>query len=317
MKNFQTSCEVPNPLLEYNLSLNDFDFVLYHLYRSNPTYKNYYNRIRKFRHMRECILDNSAYEFSINGQEFDLDEFILSISELKPDKIIAPDSLGDLQKTIEDLQEFFELCVLRDPLEIKGSSGGQNYKDHIMPVAQGNSSGQLIESLYEYAYQGYPNVCIPFHNPAFLEDPLDTDSLDFFYYTSSSWDSDRYSNGKKTKKGRLDDKYALGRVKFIKDNIEFLIDHFDRIHLLGSHNPIEKKILRRSIGPRLPAPTELTDPLLITMDTGYPVKCGIAGLVLGSETEKPDLILDDFIGAELDSKTKNLIIQNIYKFRTY
>lgn len=305
MKNFQTSCEVPNSLLEYNLSLNDFDFVLYHLYRSNPTYKNYYNRIRKFRHIRECILDNSAYEFSINGQEFDLDEFMLSISELKPDKIIAPDSLGDLQKTIEDLQEFFELCVLRDPLEIRGSSGGQNYKDHIMPVAQGNSSGQLIESLYEYAYGGYSNVCIPFHNPAFLEDSLTTVPLDIFYYV------------KKTKKGCLDDKYALGRARFIKDNIEFLEDYFDRIHLLGSHNPAEKKILRSSIGPLLPEPSELTDPLLITMDTGYPVKCGIAGIELGSETEKPELILDDFIETELDSETKNLIIQNIYKFRTY
>lgn len=306
MKNFQTSCEVPNCLLEYNLSLNDFDFVLYHLYRSNPTYKNYYNRIRKFRYMRECILDNSAYEFSVSGQEFDLDEFMLSISELRPDKIIAPDSLSDLQKTLKSLQEFFELCVLRDPLEIKGSSGGQNYKDHIMPVAQGTSSGQLIESLYEYADQGYSNVCIPFHNQAFLDDYSPEDSPDIlFTYTE------------KTKKGRLDDMYALGRVLFIRENIDFLMDHFDRIHLLGSHNPIEKKILRRTISPHLPEPTEFTDPLLITMDTGYPVKCGIAGLELGTENEKPELILDDFIEKELDSKTKKLILQNISKFRAY
>lgn len=300
------SCELPNSLLEYNLSLNNFDFVLYHLYRSNKIYKEYYDKIRKYRHQRECILDNSAYEFSVTGQVFDLDDFMLSISELRPDLIIAPDTPGNLRKTQDSLEDFYELCRLRDPLGIKGETLGQNYKDHIMPVAQGQSSGQLIESLYEYSYRGYPYVAIPFHNPAFLEiyGPTDYDFSMLRSYT------------KKTQEGQLDDQYARGRVRFISENLEFLASNFDRVHLLGSHNPIEKRGHREVLS-KTQEILDNNEPFVLSMDTGYPVKCGVSGIALGQETEKPSLIIDDFIDSEFEQANKDLIIQNIYKFRSY
>lgn len=51
------------------------------------------------------------------------------------------------------------------------------------------------------------------------------------------------------------------------------------------------------------------------MDTGYPVKCGIAGERLFEEKEKPNIIIDDFMSTDLSPITKNLIIDNVEKFR--
>jgi hypothetical protein len=51
------------------------------------------------------------------------------------------------------------------------------------------------------------------------------------------------------------------------------------------------------------------------MDTGYPVKCALEGYELGKEPHKPNVIIDEFLDKELDKGTKQLIRENVLKFR--
>ena len=56
-----TNSELPNTLLHLNMELNDYDFVLYHLLKSNEKYKQWAYNQRKNHPNRMMILDNSAY----------------------------------------------------------------------------------------------------------------------------------------------------------------------------------------------------------------------------------------------------------------
>ena len=130
------------------------------------------------------------------------------------------------------------------------------------------------------------NIAIPFHNKFFIDmgECANTNYSDVFIETY--------------KKINLDHKYALGRIQFVKNNID-LLRNFKHVHLLGSHCPLEK-IFYDDID---------------TMDTGYPVKCGISGYKLFKEPQKPDIIIDEFMDKELSDMTKTLIIDNINIFR--
>jgi hypothetical protein len=55
--------------------------------------------------------------------------------------------------------------------------------------------------------------------------------------------------------------------------------------------------------------------LMLTMDTGYPVKCGIKGIQIGMEETKPDVIIDEFLEKELDENIKYRIEENVKIFR--
>lgn len=80
------NCELPNCLLELNNDLNEYDFVLFHLYKSDPIYKKYYKEQRLKYPERLMIFDNSAYEFYIKGEVLNLQEYTIAIDELKPEK---------------------------------------------------------------------------------------------------------------------------------------------------------------------------------------------------------------------------------------
>ena len=90
----------------------------------------------------------------------------------------------------------------------------------------------------------------------------------------------------------------MGRVQFMRDN-EDLLKRFNHVHLLGSHQPFEKKYYKQ----------------WQTMDTGYPVKCAILGVELGKDFEKPNIIIDDFLDKDLDDQTKLLIESNVLTFK--
>ena len=74
----------------------------------------------------------------------------------------------------------------------------------------------------------------------------------------------------------------MGRIQFVRD-AALLLKKFDHVHLLGSHCPYEKR---------------MHPDWIKTFDTGYPVKCGIAGCELFKESVKPDIIIDDFMTKE-------------------
>ena len=96
----------------------------------------------------------------------------------------------------------------------------------------------------------------------------------------------------------LDHKYAIGRVQFLRNYGELLKD-FKHIHILGSHCPLEKIYYND----------------FQTMDTGYPVKCGVAGYKLFEEPSKPNIIIDDFMDEEFSTCAKDLIISNVEQFK--
>ena len=52
-----------------------------------------------------------------------------------------------------------------------------------------------------------------------------------------------------------------------------------------------------------------------TMDTGYPVKCALEGIMLGDDYKKPNTIIDDFLDRELEDSVKEKIKININRFK--
>ena len=62
--------ELPLCMLSCNNQLNEYDFVLFHLYESNQSYKEYFLNQRINHRDRIMIFDNSAYEYYIKGENF-------------------------------------------------------------------------------------------------------------------------------------------------------------------------------------------------------------------------------------------------------
>lgn len=280
------NCELPNDMLTVNAYLNDYDFVLFHLYSTDKTYREYYQGMRKYRPNRLMILDNSAYEFFIKGDELDVDGYITAIKELKPDMFLLPDVLMSKERTLSGTRDFMNKW-----------NSAKDYPSRPMAVIQGNSPEELIKCAKEYKKMGIVNIAIPFHNSFFAEYSKN-DNSEFNNHIRNEW---------RLKSGgiELDDEYALGRVLFLCWH-EDELNAFQHVHLLGSHQPLEKHFYNDG-----------SFRFIKTMDTGYPVKCAIAGYRLGEEPHKPDVIIDDFLNKELDDKTRHLITQNVEKFKSY
>ena len=98
--------EIPLCLLNENNRLNEYDFVLFHLYKTNEKYREYFLNQRKENPDRLMIFDNSAYEFFIKNETLDMGEFYKAIIELNPDYYILPDTLMNMAKTIIDTKSF-------------------------------------------------------------------------------------------------------------------------------------------------------------------------------------------------------------------
>lgn len=274
------NCELPNKMLQQNAYLNDYDFVLFHLYSTDKTYREYYQGMRKYRPGRLMILDNSAYEFFIKGDELDVDGYMTAIQELQPDMFLLPDVLMNRKETILGSQSF----ILKWKSQVKGCPSQP------MAVLQGNTAAELIECAKDYKEMGIDRIAVPFHNS---------------FFTTYSDGEDHLRNDWRLHTGCIstDDEYALGRVVFLR-NYQHVLKKFQHVHLLGSHKPIEKFY-------------EHDFDFIKTMDTGYPVKCGIAGYELGKEPQKPDVIIDDFLNEDISVETQKLISHNIQTFKQY
>lgn len=262
--------ELPLCLLDVNNELNEYDFVLFHLYKSNKTYRDYFLNQRSTNPNRLMIFDNSAYEFYIKGEELNLNEYRLAIEELTPDYYILPDKLMDMEATIESTVEFL-----------------MNYKPMVcskpLGVIQGDSEEELLICLDEYKKMEIDAVAVPFHNSFYLSYKKSEQIINDFIDTFETLTEDH--------------QYAMGRIAFMMNN-KNKFKEFDHVHILGSHCPLEKLYYK----------------MFKTMDTGYPVKCGIAGYRMFCEPEKPNIIIDDFMDEGLDEKTRELIIRNVMRF---
>ena len=265
-----TNCELPNSLLKYNMELNDYDFVLFHLLRDNKEYREYYFNMKRNHPERLMILDNSAYEFFVKGEELNLDEFVKWINWLMPDYYILPDYLMDREKTINSIIEFM------DKYKIECSKP--------LAVAQGNNSDDLFTCLLQYKRWGIDYVGIPFHLSFYKNYHKHDDVTHEFLTTYKECNEDLL--------------YAMGRVCWLRDHEEFL-KAFDKVHLLGSHCPLEKLFYKG----------------FYSMDTGYPVKLGIKKEHLFTENGKPNIIIDEFLNSELSQNQIDAIISNVKKFK--
>lgn len=277
--------ELPIPvLLKDNLRLNDYDFVLFHLYDTNPVYKEYYKKLRQTHPERLMIFDNSAYEYFVKGEQLDIEKYINAIIDLKPDVYIIPDKLMDMVGTLELNDLFFYTWnKLLQSGDIEMDDWFWNIKSQPMAVVQGNSRKEMTHCLIKYYEDNYSSeiptlhIAIPFHN-SFFADMYDT--------------------------GNKDEDYAMGRRLWFKENIG-LLRMFDHIHLLGSHKPLEKGWYWEGI--------------VKTFDTAYPIKCAYAGYQLGTEKEKPNILIDDILDQEPSPETMALIDENmkIFKDKNY
>lgn len=286
--------ELPVCMLDAcNVEVNDYDFILYHLFRSNDVYKDYYKGLLMDRgdtlnpnFPRISILDNSAYEFYVKGQELNMDEFVKTITELGPSHYILPDVLMDMDKTIQLSKQFLE-----------------KYTDEInwvhptvspepIGVVQGNSIWEFYKCLQTYKELGIKNIAIPFHN-RFYADSHEGQHMTESRRQLTDIILDVYDTGITE-----DHKYALGRATVI-DELRFELETFEFVHLLGSHCPYEAAVHN----------------WVNTMDTGYPVKLALTGTMLGYESHKPDIIIDQFIGRDLPKSMCELICTNVNIFK--
>lgn len=291
--------ELPISLLEsHNEKLNDFDFVLFHLYISEPKYKEYFDRMRETKPERKMILDNSAYEFFVKGEELNLDEYEKAIVELNPDYYVLPDTLMNKEKTIMDVLEFREKHQGRIEKLFEQIDEGAPQP---IAVVQGNTVDEFNKCLEMLLNLGYNNIAIPFHN-GFLKDEIDYCDGDI----ASVFSQGGYNSC-------TDDvRYAMGRCMWMKHWGLDIIEpngkpRYNMIHFLGSHCPVEKRYLASMFAKNSQ----------VSMDTGYPVKCAIEGLELGTETSKPNTIIDDFMHNSFKNEEIDLIEKNVYKFKNY
>lgn len=270
-----TNSELPISLLKYNLELNDYDFVLFHLLKSNSEYREYYYNMRRVHPERLMILDNSAYEFFIKGEILDLDEFKYYIEDLQPDYYILPDVLMDQKKTLDGV----ELFLKKYNIESKNA-----FNPKPLAVAQGNNNEELLDCILRYNELNIEYIGIPFHLSFYKTYPIKDDISHEFMCEYGECNEDLL--------------YAMGRASWIRDN-ENIFKHFDKVHILGSHCPLEKLFYKD----------------LYSMDTGYPVKLGIVGKKLFEEKQKPNIIIDDFLDDRLSENQINLIKTNIELFK--
>lgn len=269
-----------------NEKLNEYDFVLYHLYKHSDEYAGYYQCLRKLKPNRLMILDNSAYEFFVSGEKLDLYDYVYTIDMLEPDLFILPDTLMDSKKTREGSLDLWNRLH-----NDNWNSQLEKYKRRAMGVIQGNSEEELLGMMQFYKQLGVRNVAIPFH-------------LSFYKEYGGSFYKEILREMTSSCNDQMieDARYAAGRIEFVRKWGHLLKPNFGHVHLLGSHNPIEK-IYHSSV--------------IDTFDTGYPVKCAMEGYELGAEPHKPDSIIDDFMHHELDEETKTLLINNVDLFRSW
>lgn len=280
------NCELPLELLnKFNIENNDIDFVLFHLYEADEEYKTYYKTLRETHPDRKMIFDNSAYEYYVRGIELDTDAYVNAIIDLQPDFYLLPDKLMEKDITINMVKEFLN----------KYSVKLSNCKSHPMAVIQGNTEDEMMNCLETFQYMGLEDIAVPFHNSFYTE----------IHISPSMRENFAKAYNKNVEELSSEFKYAMGRVVFMMKYMDnFKHNHPDSyIHMLGSHCPHESYFYEN-----MP---------IDSMDTGYPVKCAMRGLILYREPFKPYIIIDDFYKDVIGEYLKKLIKRNMDNFKNH
>lgn len=207
------NCELPLGLIGINNDLNEFDFVLFHLLK-NPIYSSWVASQRIMHPTRTMILDNSAYEMYVRGEEINWDEFVDAINTVLPDYYILPDKIMDYEYTMRCSKQFLEMY-----------SGKINPAVKPLAVAQGNTGEELLKSIQEFREMGVEYIGIPFHL-SFFKDRNVVPALKNTFKCMGYDETD-------------DVRYAMGRVDWVVENDEVL-SSIPMVHFLGSHCPFEK-----------------------------------------------------------------------------
>jgi hypothetical protein len=191
----KVSFELPNKLLKYNDKFNDYNYILFHLL-SNYKYYKFYKKSNKY-----SLLDNSAFEFSVNHQKFDIDKFIYYANDLQVNEIIIPDVLGDGENTIKWVDKWYSKYDDKISKDVKR-----------IVVVQGSSFQDWLQT-YRY-YKRY-------------KDEFSKIAISFGY----KWLEDFGDEGNNLKS----EKFANGRQKLI----HYLVNNrliYKPLHLLGCYN---------------------------------------------------------------------------------
>jgi hypothetical protein len=142
------SHEVPVELFYDSVMFNDYPYVLGHLIKLCPEYKEFYKK--QLSGASFSILDNSAFEL---GKSIPFDELMSVARELKPTHLVLPDTVHDKETTLKDSIDFYnEFCWELD-LELQCTPIG---------VVQGNSFADLYDCVVRYIQAGIYYIAIPF-----------------------------------------------------------------------------------------------------------------------------------------------------------
>lgn len=280
-------CEIPKCLHDEEDIINDYDFVLFHQYITDPEYRDNYLSKRASKPSRMMILDNSAYEFFINGESFSDERYVEVINELKPDYYIVPDTLMNTTKTLSSfflwLHKYIpNITPQSKPFFTPQGKTLSNFRE-CMSV--------MSEMLDEKDIEG--NMCIPFHNDFYI----DYFDQNFRYRDNDEFIKEYYGDIEITK----DLMYSIARAHMMKTCI--VPNHPTyKFHMLGSHHPREGRVYR-----------DIDN--IVSFDTSYPVKLAVEGVVYGTEKKKPDIIIDDFYNAHFSQEQREMIVDNIMKMR--
>lgn len=99
----QISHEIPISLLNESIKFNDYDYCLVHLLDTHREYNDFYKT--SIKNGRKVLLDNSLFELEtlFNG-----DIFAEKILDLRPTEYIVPDSLENINETINSFNSFID-----------------------------------------------------------------------------------------------------------------------------------------------------------------------------------------------------------------
>jgi len=130
--------ETPTELLQAVQPLADFDWVLAHLVMEDASYALWYKESKRLK-----VLDNSVNELlePMNPQEM-----IHAANYVDPDYLVAPDFLGDKEKTLHALDE----------------AVGVFGQDVTLPVLQGETLEECQECAKAIKAWGFRRISIPY-----------------------------------------------------------------------------------------------------------------------------------------------------------
>ena len=267
------SFESPNQLLNLSLLYNDYDYILSHLLKKDTYYKDFFIQQKG---KRFSILDNSAYEYFILGEEIDFKLFSEQILELQPSVYIIPDKMMNSRES--------RLMFLRWQNFIKDKPKIQ--KIPAMAIVQGRSRKDWLDS-YMFLLdnqQQFTHVGINFHCDCFKE-------------IGSTIDFNNRGEDYQYASGRFDLVSLLVKTDQIMKDKDY--------HLLGSHLGGEEFYWYKSNNFNF----------IKTIDTSLPIKYGIKNLSVLDSQEKPKVILDQYLNSMLTEKQKELCLDNIQIFK--